>query len=400
MGRNAMFGVGVVVGTLALAACGSDVASPLPARFQQVVAGGVHSCGVLTDGSVYCWGNNDYGQLGDGSRSTRVYPVPVAGSLQFTMLAAGAGHTCGLSATGAAYCWGLNYSGQLGDETHTNRTTPTLVSGGLSFTTLSAGGTYTCGIATGGAAYCWGWNQFSQLGDGGTLDKAAPAAVAGGLQFASVSANTFHTCAVTPAGAAYCWGANDHGQLGTGDTLSHTSPAAVGGGFSFASVEAGYQHACGLTPGGDGYCWGRNQTGQLGLGDSSGSGDQYLPVAVLGARQWSMISAGGYFTCGVEAAGGSAAYCWGLNQSGQLGASSSETCYDDAGNPFYCQLAPLAVGGGLAFSLVSAATQHVCALTTDGVAYCWGRGGEGQLGDGRQGSNVFTLDPVKVGGQP
>jgi alpha-tubulin suppressor-like RCC1 family protein len=322
--------------------------------------------------------------------------------LRFTALVAGAGHTCGLATTGAAYCWGRNYSGQLGDETHTDRTTPTPVAGNLTFTSLAAGGAYSCGVAADGSAYCWGWNQFAQLGNGGAVDQSAPAAVAGGLKFVSLSGNTFHTCGLMAGGggAAYCWGDNSYGQLGTGDTVSHSSPVAVSGGLSFASVEAGYQHTCGLTTGGAGYCWGRNQTGQLGLGDSVGPQDQYLPIGVLGGRQWSLISAGGYFSCGLDAGAGGAAYCWGLNQSGQLGAQSSSTCSDETGTSYYCELSPLAVGGGLTFSLVSAATQHVCALTLDGVAYCWGMGGDGQLGDGQKGGNVFSLDPVKVGGQP
>jgi alpha-tubulin suppressor-like RCC1 family protein len=399
MGRNALFGLGFVVGSLALSACGSDVATPLPARFQQVVAGGVHSCGVLTDGSAYCWGNNDYGQLGDGSTTRRVFPVPIAGTMRFAMLTAGAAHTCGLSTAGAAYCWGFNYSGQLGDQTHTNRTVPTPVAGSLAFATLVAGGSYTCGLTLDGTAYCWGWNAFSQLGDGGTADQSAPKAVAGALTFASISANSFHTCAVTAAGAAYCWGSNDYGQLGTGDALSQPAPVAVSGGLTFSSVEAGYHHSCGVTTGGGGYCWGRNQSGQLGLGDSVGGGSQLLPVEVPGGREWSLIDAGALFSCGIEAGTG-AGYCWGLNQSGQLGKRSPDSCYDENNNPYYCSLSPLAVGGGLTFSAISAATQHVCGLTTDGVAYCWGMGGDGQLGDGQKGGNVNTLDPVKVGGQP
>ncbi len=399
MGRNALLEAGLVAGSLMLGGCGSDVAVPLPAEFQQVVAGVLHTCGVLSDGTAYCWGNNDKGQLGDGSRKSRVYPVPVVGSVRFTMLAAGAGHTCGISTTGAAYCWGLNLSGQLGDQTHTDRTTPAPVEGNLTFVTLTAGGAYTCGITTDGTAYCWGWDRYSQLGDSATVDQSAPKPVSGGLTFASVSGNTFHTCGVTQAGAAYCWGTNDHGQLGTGDNVNHSTPVAVTGGLVFASVEAGYHHTCGVTMGGAGYCWGRNHAGQLGAGDSIGGQDQLTPIEVAGGLQWGMISPGAYFTCGVEGVGG-AAYCWGINQSGQLGSNSSATCFDENSNPYQCALSPLEVSGGLTFSEVSASTQHACGLTTDGVAYCWGLGSYGQLGNGQKGDNVFTIEPVKVGGQP
>ncbi len=400
MGRYALWEAGLVAGTLVLGGCGSDLAAPLPAAFQQVTVGVLHTCGLLTDGAAYCWGNNDKGQLGDGSHKARVWPVPVVGAVRFTMLAAGGEHTCGISTSGAAYCWGLNLSGQLGDQTHTDRATPALVEGNLTFMSLAAGGAYTCGVTADSAAYCWGWDRYSQLGDSATLDQSAPKAVMGGLKFASISGNTFHTCAVTGAGAAYCWGKNDHGQLGTGGNLDSGVPVAVTGGLTFVSVETGYHHSCGVASDGTGYCWGRNHAGQLGAGDSLGGQDQAVPVKVVGGRLWSIISSGAYFTCGVEGAGSGAAYCWGIDQSGQLGGTTSTTCFDENGNPYYCSLSPLAVSGGLTFSNVSASTQHTCGLTTDGVVYCWGLGTYGQLGNGQKGDNVFSVEPVKVGGQP
>ena len=398
MRRRAFLGAVLVAGTLQLAACGSEVASPLPAQFQQLSAGLVHTCGLLTDGTAYCWGNNDYGQLGDGSRSSRAYAVPVAGSVRFSMLTAGGGHTCGL-ADGAAYCWGLNLNGQLGDETHTNRTTPTAVAGGVAFVTLAAGGSYTCGIAADSTAYCWGWNADSQLGDSDTVDRSSPARVAGGRRFVTITVNSFHSCALTAAGAAYCWGKNDFGQLGTGDRVASPVPVAVSGGFTFVSVESGYAHTCGVATDGSGYCWGRNQAGQLGVGDSLSGVDQLAPYAIDGGMRWRGISAGAYFTCGVTG-DAAAAYCWGNNQSGQLGGNASDQCLDDNQLPFFCSAVPLAVSGGLVFSEVSASTQHTCGVTPDGVAYCWGLDTYGQLGDGRKGNSAYSNEPVKVGGQP
>jgi alpha-tubulin suppressor-like RCC1 family protein len=398
MGRPVSRGAILVVASLALGGCSTEVASPIPGKFQQVVAGLLHSCGLLTDGTAYCWGYNDYGQLGDGSRTSQVYPQPVAGSVRFTMLTAGGGHTCGLATSGAAYCWGLNLNGQLGDRTHTNHTTPVAVDGGLTFLTLAAGGAYTCGIAADSTAYCWGWNADSQLGVGDSVDQSLPGPVLGGLKFVAVDASSFHTCALTAGGAGYCWGNNDYGQLGTGDRLASPVPVAVTGGFAFVSVVTGYAHTCGVTTDARGYCWGRNQAGQLGVGDSLSGVDQLAPYLVDGGIRWSEISSGAYFTCGVGDAG--AAYCWGNNQSGQLGADASTTCLDENQLPYYCANSPLAVGGGLVFSHVRASTQHACGMTADGVAYCWGRDTYGQLGDGRKGDQVYSVQPVKVGGQP
>jgi alpha-tubulin suppressor-like RCC1 family protein len=153
--------------------------------FQAISAGWQHTCGLTRGGVAYCWGNNYDGQLGDGTRGPpsggewiRTSPVPVSGGLVFQIIGAGSDHTCGLTSNGVAYCWGDNEHGELGDGTTTKRTSPVAVAGGLSFASLTVGGSQTCGLTFGGAAYCWGWNQDGQLGDGSTTDRSAPVAVA------------------------------------------------------------------------------------------------------------------------------------------------------------------------------------------------------------------------------
>lgn len=157
----------------------------------------------------------------------RTAPVPVSGGQRFAAISAGDSHTCGLTTGGAAWCWGLNQYGELGDGTTTMRLVPVPVSGGLGFASISAGG-HTCGVTPGGQAYCWGWNQFGQLGDGTTDSRLTPVSVAGGLLFATVATGGgSHTCGVTPTGEAYCWGQNDYGVLGNGNTTDSHVPVAV-----------------------------------------------------------------------------------------------------------------------------------------------------------------------------
>jgi alpha-tubulin suppressor-like RCC1 family protein len=398
MMRNALSGALMLIGLGLLAGCGAETAEPLPGRFEQVEAGVLHSCGVVSGGLVYCWGNNDYGQLGDGSRRTRVYPHSVVGTIRYSSVSPGAGHTCGIATTGVGYCWGLNANGQLGDGTRSDRATPGPVQSNLSWLMLQAGGAYTCGIATDSLAYCWGWNGTGQLGDGTTIDRLAPVAVSGGQKFVWISVNSFHTCALAKSGEAYCWGANDYGQLGTGNTTASATPVAVQGGLRFVAVEAGFYHSCGLGADGAGYCWGRNHFGQLGLGEAGG-GDQSAPAPIAGSRRWVSLSPGAFFSCGLEA-GTAAAYCWGINASGQLGSAVPDRCSDPAGGTYQCSLSPVPVTGGLAFRSVSASTQHVCGLSQDGIAYCWGLGSDGQLGNGQKGIQIFSIEPVKVAGQP
>ena len=398
MRLNTWYEAGLAAGMVLLSGCGGETLEPLPSKFEAVVAGGIHSCGIVTDGQAFCWGNNLYGQVGDGSTKSHVYPVPVVGSIRYEMIIAGVGHTCGIATTGAAYCWGFNLNGQLGDGTHTDRGTPASVDGGFMWVSLSIGGSYTCGIATDSLGYCWGLNNAGQVGDGTTNDRPSPTAVSGERKFQSISAHAYHTCALTFAGEVYCWGSNDYGQLGTGNSDDSNTPLVVGGGLTWAAVSAGFSHTCGITPEGNGYCWGRNHFGQLGVGDSVGGQDQTLPFPMAGGIVWASIDLGAYFSCGIEAQT-AAAYCWGYNGSGQLGAEAPDRCTVDP-SVYQCAFVPFGVSGGHTFAAVSANTQHTCALSADGFAYCWGSGTDGQLGNGQKGSQIFSIEPVRVAGQP
>ena len=328
----------------------------------------------------------------------RTTPVPVLGSLQFKGLSPGGGHTCGVTQANDVYCWGFNLSGQLGDGGAADRATPGQISGTQKMTSVLAGGAYTCALTSAGASFCWGWNQSGQLGDGTAVDQATPKAVSGGLVFTQLSVGSFHTCGVTAAGQAYCWGRNEFGQLGDSTTVDHRSPAVVKSSINFVAVEVGFTHSCGVASDDSAHCWGRNNFLQLGLGPD-GDPQVLAPRPVTGGHTFAQIDAGAVFTCGIEAGTG-AAFCWGFNGSGQLGANVPGTCTDESGFPFQCTDEPTAVSGGLSFASISAATQHVCGLTTGGIAYCWGLGSEGQLGDGSKGDQVFTIQPVRVAGQP
>jgi alpha-tubulin suppressor-like RCC1 family protein len=203
--------------------------------FQVVTAGGFeigHTCGVVAGGVAYCWGDNEQGQLGTGSADFDPHPLPMAvsGAFAFVSLTAGLGsHTCGLLGSGAAYCWGENTFGALGDGSTTPRATPVPVSGGLVFTALKAGGFigHTCGLTDGGSGYCWGENERGQVGDGSTTDRLSPSPVAGGLLFADLDAGFRHTCARTTSDVLYCWGSGAAGQLGINSTSHVNAPAKV-----------------------------------------------------------------------------------------------------------------------------------------------------------------------------
>ena len=220
---------------------GSIIDRPVPVAvtgglvFETITAGGFdigHTCGIASGGAAHCWGDNELGQLGSGTPDIAPHPQPIAvsGGLTFVSLSAGSGrHSCGLVFNGAAYCWGENTFGGLGDGSTTSRPSPVAVIGGVVFAELKAGGFtgHTCGLTDTGIGYCWGDNQRGQIGDGSTTDRLSPAAIAGNLVFADVDAGFRHTCARTTDNTLYCWGSGDAGQLGINSITQRTVPARV-----------------------------------------------------------------------------------------------------------------------------------------------------------------------------
>ncbi|HEY0152517.1 MAG TPA: hypothetical protein VGB92_10995 [Longimicrobium sp.] len=192
-----------------------------------------HQC-AISGGSAYCWGDNDLGELGNGTRAGATAPTRIASSLQFTRVGTGAFHSCGLAADGTAWCWGTGTYGALGNGGVAASTTPVQVAGGLRFATLSVGLYHSCAVATDGAAYCWGLNSEGQLGSTSTTRgadglpyTASPAPVAGGFLWKEVSAGSLHSCGITTDARLRCWGLNSSGQLGDGTTTSSATPVPV-----------------------------------------------------------------------------------------------------------------------------------------------------------------------------
>jgi alpha-tubulin suppressor-like RCC1 family protein len=358
---------------------------------RHVSVGFDHSCGVAATGQAYCWGHNNYGQLGASTPASEAsVPIEVSGGFGFVTVTSGGGHACGLTAQGVAYCWGNNVTGQLGDgNAPHNRIAPEAVLGGHAFSSVAAAGTHTCGVTTAGDIYCWGYNAEGQLGNAAAGNETdTPVLADGGRSFAAVTVGDAHTCGLATDGAAYCWGSNHIGSLGDGNAAVDSDvPVPVAGGHIFVDVSAGAGHTCGIADTGVTHCWGANYTGQLGNGNLGAESD--TPVAVVGNVTFVHLSEGGAengHTCALTVDG--EAYCWGDNSRGQLGDGGAEEETD----------APGAVSGGVAFRILSTGGNHSCGLAVNGAVYCWGHNEKGQLGDGQVGENqsvpVRVADPV------
>jgi alpha-tubulin suppressor-like RCC1 family protein len=279
-------------------------------EFRAISVDSTSGCGISKDKLVYCWGDDTFGQIGNGGKGAGSQPaLATVGQVRFDSVTVGGRHACALSTTRQVYCWGADNVGQLGENPAIWSTTPIPVNTSLVFTSITAGRHHTCGLAA-GKAYCWGNNTFGQLGDGTTSGGShVPVAVASSETFASISAGALHTCALTNAGAAWCWGDGSSNQAGAGAAGSvAASPALVGGG-SFTRISAGDDHTCAITATGIASCWG-------GTSEFGGSGVA-APTVVSGGVGFKSIAAGMRHTCGIGTDGET--YCWGSNVYGTLG---------------------------------------------------------------------------------
>jgi len=369
--------------------------------FVAVSVGQSHSCALKADGAAYCWGSNEFGQLGIANAATTCLrgdrhvpcvatPRAVLGGLKYTRIAAGANHTCAIALDSRVYCWGDNLGGQIGDPAVRQATTPTPILANALFVDVASGDEHTCALRTDDVVMCWGANDYRQLGVTGG-GSAIPVAAQTSLRFASVSAGARRTCARVPDGTAYCWGAHwvSRANDGTEILRPQALPARVLGAPSLQDVSVGGQTTCGLATDGLAHCWEANPTGAMGDATTSGS---VTPRAVATGERFIALSVGASHTCGVSDLG--AAWCWGSDASGQLGVPAfglSRRCGPSAAP---CILSPMKVSGWRRYSVIGAGLgDHVCGITIATNVYCWGAGAIGQLGAG---SVAGGYSPTKV----
>lgn len=401
------------------------------AAMANVAVGNFLSCASAVDGTSYCWGTNNNGELGRLSSISAIdraaTPVTLSDSLTgpfptFRSLALGRTTACGVTLAKRLVCWGTG-NGTFGTST------PQELTVGVTPASVAVGESHTCFIDIDGFGWCGGENRLGQLGNNSFTSTTGNTAVLvkgkvglvgdATLRLATIALGRSFSCAFrqyNPTDATttrpVCWGDNEQGQLGRNTTSSDSSalafpvanPLAIAA-FDSTSLVAGLDHACVLSTAGNAYCWGSNGYGQLGNGGAVGSGQrqlQMVAVTMPGGQTFTRLAAGEYHTCGITAAG--AAYCWGRNNSGQLG-NNSQT---NATTP-----TAVSMPSGVTFKAIALGELHSCAIagtpptagsgttSSAGRVYCWGDNEYGQLGDGAtSGNRSPVLTPKLIANQP
>ena len=378
---------------------GADAATCTPRNpagdcLVQVTLGINFSCALKSDGSVWCWGVNDHGQLGDGQPAGDFSASPrrVALPANFTATEIGAGeiHACALSKSDGVWCWGGGESLQLGRgiddaKDHSTPVEAIFPSQALPVHSLAVGAAHNCVVDQVGTVWCWGENDHNEAGQNPGLpcplggdsepcqDVPIPTPVASDLSAISVVSGDEFSCAIDDLSELRCWGDNSLGELGIGTTTPHTTELAQMSGMgSFLTVDSdrgvpmialGAEHGCVVT-GGSVQCWGSNAAGQVGLGSKSAS--EPTPHFVEISHS---VFAGSMakHTCSVDSDSGHVA-CWGANADGQLGLAHVEEVLVPTDIP---------IAGARKVAL---GASHSCVLIGTGALYCWGSNTEGELG--------------------
>jgi alpha-tubulin suppressor-like RCC1 family protein len=350
--------------------------------FCQIAGGFCYTVAIDKNGQAWGWGQNNVGQLGDNSTTSRLTPVSVRGAVKtFCQIAAGGSHTVAIDKNGQAWGWGLNSNGRLGDNSFTSRRTPVSVRGAVkTFCQIAAGACHTVAIDKNGQAWGWGLNSSGQLGDNSITSRLTPVSVLGAVKtFCQITGGNAHTVAIDKNGKVWAWGLNGFGQLGDNTITSQRTPVSIlGATKTFCQILTGDFHTVAIDKNGQAWGWGLNSSGQLG---NNSTLSRRTPVSVLGAtKTFCKISDGLCHTVAIDKNG--KVWAWGANSSGQLG-----------DNTITQRITPVSVlGATKTFCQIAAGFGHTIAIDKNGQAWGWGLNNNGQLGD----NSGNRLTPVRV----
>lgn len=338
---------------------------------------------------LYAWGNNNYGGIGDNSTVGKSSPVQtIAGGSNWANAAFGQYHSAGVKTDGTLWCWGQNYYGELGDNTTVHRSSPVqTITGGTDWSQVSCGPYHTAAVKKDGTLWLWGggFNNAGQLGDNTIIHRSSPVqTIAGGSDWSSVSCGYKNTAAIKTDGTLWVWGWNAYGQVGDNTTNNISSPSqTVAFGTNWSKVSVGYSSCGAIKKDGTLWMWGANNVGQLGINLAS---NRSSPVqTITGGTDWSEISLNSLDVAAIKTDG--TLWCWGFNFDGQVG--------DNTSGPGTYKSSPVqTITYGTNWSKISTGASIKLALKKDGTLWSWGANNYGELGDNTLG--IPKSSPVQV----
>jgi len=354
------------------------------AVWQSVSAGFSHSAAIKNDGTLWAWGLNDFGQVGDGSVTNRYIPVQISTATNWQSVSVGYYYTLAIKSDGTLWGWGFNECGQLGDGTTNGKMLPAQIGTSTDWRLVSAGGGHSVAIKNDGTLWAWGNNAAGQLGDGTTTNRFSPVQIGSSTDWKSVSAGHIcyiesypncnymyeHTVAVKNNGTLWTWGYNSNGQLGDGSRTDRKSPLQIGTATNWQSVSAGPNYTVAIKNDGTLWAWGNNFSGQLGDGTKT---EKTSPVQIGFSSNWQSVTSGhlsfdanhtnkyiGGHTVAIKSDG--TLWAWGGNNDGQLGDGTTAE-----------KNSPVQVGTSANWQSVSASNRYTDAIKNDGTLWTWGK---------------------------
>jgi alpha-tubulin suppressor-like RCC1 family protein len=288
-------------------------------NWKQVACGGNFTASIKTDGTLWTWGQNNYGQLGNNSNATYSSPAQtITGGTNWKQVACGIGHAASIKTDGTLWAWGNNWAGHLGDNSTTNKSSPVqTIAGGTNWKQVACGSNHTVAIKTDGTLWTWGYDGYGQLGDNTNSNKSSPVqTICGGTNWKQVACGYKHTAAIKADGTLWTWGHNQYGQLGDNSTAHKSSPVqTICGGTNWKQVACAYGYTAAIKTDGTLWTWGHNQYGQLGNNTTTHKSSPVQTIA--GGTNWKQVATGYRHTAAIKTDG--TLWAWGDNSNGKLG---------------------------------------------------------------------------------
>ncbi len=362
--------------TYTVTGANADGCSPAT-TWLRISSGGNHTLGIKTDGTLWAWGSNDNGQIGDGTLIDRTLPVQIGSANDWAFVSGGSFHSLAIKNNGTLWAWGDNATGQLGDGTAVDKLVPVQVGSATNWSFVSAGGSHSIGLRTDGTMWGWGANNYNQVGDGTSVQKNSPVQIGVANNWAKISAGSDHNLAIKTDGTLWAWGRNTNGQLGDGTIVGKSTPVQIGVATNWSKIAGNFSHSIALRTDGTLWTWGQNNFGQIGDGTTV---QKTSPVQIGAATDWTEVDGGLFYSIAQKSNG--TLWSWGYNVYGMLGDGTTVN-----------KSSPIQSGTATNWTQVSCGLYHLIGLRTGGTMWSWGWHMNGRLGDGSV-ANKLTATQV------